>query len=59
MLAALAEGLATVEAITARIYTGLSPALTPMASESVLAHLIKLEGEGKARSAGLLWAVTR
>ena len=59
VLAALAEGLATVEAITARIYTSLSPALTPMASESVLAHLIKLEAEGRARAAGMLWAVTR
>ena len=59
VLAALADGLATVEAITARIYTGLSPALTPMASESVLAHLIKLEAEGRARAAGMLWAVTR
>ena len=59
VLAALAERLATVEAITARIYTGLSPALTPMARESVLAHLLKLEGEGRARAAGMLWAVTR
>ena len=59
VLAALAEGLATVEAITARIYVDLKPAFVPMARESVLAHLIKLEGEGRARAAGMLWAVTR
>ena len=59
VLAALAEGLATVEAITARIYTGLSPALTPMARESVLAHLLKLEGESRARAAGRLWVLRR
>ena len=59
VLAALADGLATVEAITARIYTNLSPALAPMASESVLAHLIKLDGEGKAHSAGTEWVIRR
>lgn len=59
VLAALAEGLAAVDAITARIYTTLAPALAPMARESVLAHLIKLEGEGRARRAGAQWSMGR
>ncbi|MFA5910056.1 MAG: MBL fold metallo-hydrolase [Vicinamibacterales bacterium] len=54
--AALAAGLATVDAITARIYATLVPALAPMARESVLAHLIKLEGEGRARRDDAHWA---
>ncbi len=58
VMAALADGLATVEAITERIYTNLAPALTPMARESVLAHLVKLGGEGRVRRSGDRWAVT-
>lgn len=57
VLSALADGLATVEAIADRIYTDLAPALAPMARESVLAHLVKLEGEDKARREGVSWAV--
>ena len=38
-----------------RIYLGLAPALVPMARESVLAHLQKLEHEGLARHAGDEW----
>ena len=37
------------DAIVARIYRGLKDALVPMARESVLAHLLKLEREGRAR----------
>ena len=59
VLDALAEGLATVDAITTRIYVALKPALLPMARESVLAHLVKLEGEGKARRDGVGWAAVR
>ena len=59
VLAALDEGLATVDAITARIYTSLAPALAPMARESVLAHLVKLQGEGKTRPAGPFWTLVR
>ena len=59
VLAALADGLATVEAITDRIYTNLAQALLPMARESVLAHLVKLEGESKARGAEALWVLRR
>lgn len=59
VLTALDDGLATVEAITDRIYTGLAPALTPMARESVLAHLVKLEAEGRARRGEGRWSSPR
>ncbi len=59
VLNALAEGLDTVDAITARIYTTLVPALAPMARESVLAHLVKLAVEGKAQSNGTHWVGMR
>ncbi|MEY4637210.1 MAG: hypothetical protein RJA55_3008 [Acidobacteriota bacterium] len=59
VLTALADGLATVEAITERIYTSLAPALTPMARESVLAHLVKLEGEGRALRGEGRWSSMR
>ena len=48
VLEALAAGADTVEAITARVYVGLSPALVAQAHDSVLAHLDKLEAEGSA-----------
>ena len=57
VLSALAEGLETVEAITTRIYADLKSALIPMARESVLAHLMKLEAEGGARRSGSAWRV--
>lgn len=42
ILAALADGPATPQALTARIYTELAPALRPVAERNVLAHLIDL-----------------
>ncbi len=57
VLAALSDGLQTVEAITERVYVNLAPALIPMARESVLAHLVKLADEGKARRRDVDWAV--
>lgn len=59
VLAALEPGAVTVEQITSSIYAGLASALTPMARESVLAHLLKLEHEGRARKDGQQWAVVR
>lgn len=56
VLAALEAGDATVDAITARIYTDLKPALIPMARESVLAHLVKLEENQVARRNGVRWS---
>jgi glyoxylase-like metal-dependent hydrolase (beta-lactamase superfamily II) len=47
ILAALRAGDGTVDAIVARVYTSLSPELVGMAGESVMAHLIKLQREGR------------
>jgi len=44
-----------VDTIAGRIYTGLDPRLGPLARESVLAHLVKLEHEGLARRDGPRW----
>ena len=41
----LSGGSATVEQIVSRIYAGLAPALLPAATETVLAHLMKLAKE--------------
>jgi glyoxylase-like metal-dependent hydrolase (beta-lactamase superfamily II) len=47
------DGAQTPDAIADRLYRGLTETLMPMARESVLAHLIKLEHEGRAaRRAG-------
>ena len=55
VLDALSVGAADVPAIAARIYRGLDEALVPQAHESVLAHLVKLEGDGVAQRAGAVW----
>lgn len=55
VLAALAAGDAAVDAMLARIYPGLQPALAGFARESILAHLLKLEGEGRAVRDGERW----
>jgi ribonuclease/clavin/mitogillin len=57
VLDALTAGGATVDAITATIYPALTEALVPMAKESVLAHLQKLETDGRARRDGDRWVV--
>jgi glyoxylase-like metal-dependent hydrolase (beta-lactamase superfamily II) len=44
----LREGAIGPDAIVARLYRGLKDTLVPMARESVLAHLLKLEREGRA-----------
>lgn len=49
----------TVESIASIIYPSLSHELIAMARESVLAHLQKLEGEGRVFRAGEQWSVTR
>ena len=48
MLAALAAGHDSVQAIAESIYDGLAPALLPAAQENVRAHLEKLKREGRA-----------
>jgi glyoxylase-like metal-dependent hydrolase (beta-lactamase superfamily II) len=47
----LRGGEQTPDTMVARIYRGLKETLVPMARESVLAHLQKLEREGRARRA--------
>ena len=49
ILAALAGGAATREAVVAQVYAGLAEGLVRAAGESVLAHLVKLEAEGRVR----------
>lgn len=59
VLDALAAGAATPAGIAAKIYERLDPALVPMAHQSVLAHLVKLEDEGRASHDGGAWRVVR
>jgi hydroxyacylglutathione hydrolase len=55
VLAALAGGDTSADAVVSRIYTALAPALRPMARDSVTAHLVKLEREGRVRRDGENW----
>jgi hypothetical protein len=57
VIAALAGGLRSVDALVSRIYVGLAAALVPMAQESVLAHLQKLEHDQVVRRDGEEWAL--
>ncbi len=57
VLGALAAGGSTVASITAKIYPALDAALLPMAHESMLAHLQKLEDDGRARHDGDRWVL--
>jgi hypothetical protein len=57
VLAALAAGRDTVEAIAESIYDGLAPALMPAAHETVRAHLAKLQKEQRASAEGARWKV--
>jgi glyoxylase-like metal-dependent hydrolase (beta-lactamase superfamily II) len=55
VVAGLRGGHRTIDALVEGIYRGLAAALVPMARESVLAHLLKLEQEGRARREGDEW----
>ena len=55
IVAALRAGPTTSEAIAAVVYRGLNPSLLPMAGESVIAHLRKLEADGRVGRAGEVW----
>jgi glyoxylase-like metal-dependent hydrolase (beta-lactamase superfamily II) len=57
VIAALRAGRDTVQAIAESIYDGLDPALVPAARENVLAHLEKLEAEGRAVNESGRWGV--
>jgi glyoxylase-like metal-dependent hydrolase (beta-lactamase superfamily II) len=52
VLEAMAEGPRTPEEIVATVYTDYPPEVTPLAARSVLAHLLKLEREGRAAHVG-------
>ena len=49
ILEAIAAGFTTPEAIVPRVYGNLPPELVRAAADSVLAHLIKLQREGRAK----------
>jgi glyoxylase-like metal-dependent hydrolase (beta-lactamase superfamily II) len=51
IVALLREGESTADVMVRKMYRGLRESLLPMARESVLAHLLKLEREGRARRA--------
>ena len=55
---ALTDGCTTPEAIAAQVYAGLSESLQASASQSVLAHLIKLRNEGRAQVQDDQWTLT-
>jgi glyoxylase-like metal-dependent hydrolase (beta-lactamase superfamily II) len=52
---ALRRGLFTPQAIVNDIYLGLGQQLVKLAQEGVVAHLVKLEREGRARRDGDAW----
>ena len=57
VLDALAAGQRTVESIAGKIYPSLIDALVPMARESVLAHLQKLESDRRVSRDGDRWLI--
>jgi glyoxylase-like metal-dependent hydrolase (beta-lactamase superfamily II) len=56
VLEALDAGAATVDDFLPRIYPDLKPALEPMARETILAHLLKLESEDRVTRREDRWA---
>jgi glyoxylase-like metal-dependent hydrolase (beta-lactamase superfamily II) len=52
VLAALADGPATIAAMVERIYASYPIEVRPLAARSLLAHLLKLEAEGRAVRSG-------
>jgi glyoxylase-like metal-dependent hydrolase (beta-lactamase superfamily II) len=57
VLEALRAGIADPAQMVARIYPSLASSLVPVARESVLAHLLKLEREGRARHHADAWHI--
>lgn len=55
IVTALRAGARRPEDIVDRLYDGLAPALRALARESVAAHLVKLQEEGRARVDGQEW----
>jgi glyoxylase-like metal-dependent hydrolase (beta-lactamase superfamily II) len=59
VIASVAAGRATVQAIVESIYDGLDAALGPAARQNVLAHLEKLKREGRAIEENARWTLCR
>jgi glyoxylase-like metal-dependent hydrolase (beta-lactamase superfamily II) len=59
VLDALARGASSVDAIAALLYPRLSSVIMPMAHESVLAHLMKLEAETRVTRDGAGWVIVK
>ena len=57
ILSQLQRGAATPDELVAAMYAGLAAHLVPAARRSVLAHLEKLAGEGRAAMRGECWEV--
>jgi glyoxylase-like metal-dependent hydrolase (beta-lactamase superfamily II)/8-oxo-dGTP pyrophosphatase MutT (NUDIX family) len=53
-----ARGPATVEALLPHVYDDVPPRMHPVASRSLLAHLLKLRDEARAVEAGGVWKLT-
>lgn len=52
VLAAMTDEPSTIDGMVERIYANYPPEVRPLAARSVLAHLLKLEGEGRAARSG-------
>ena len=57
IVTALRSGEATPDALVPLIYRGLKESLFQVARETVLAHLLKLEREGRATRRGDSWHI--
>jgi glyoxylase-like metal-dependent hydrolase (beta-lactamase superfamily II) len=53
-----ARGSATLDDLVPHVYDDVPPRMHPVASRSLLAHLIKLRDEGRAAEAGGRWQAT-
>jgi glyoxylase-like metal-dependent hydrolase (beta-lactamase superfamily II) len=59
IVGALGAGHDTLERIVSVLYEGLAPVLVPAATESVLAHLIKLKVDRRAQQDGDRWTLVQ
>lgn len=57
VVAAVRAGSRTPEAIVATVYHGLKESLVPLAQESVMAHLLKLQQEGRVLNHENAWTM--
>lgn len=57
VLAALEAGPLSIDKLVAQVYPGLAAALRGAAAETMLAHLRKLEADGRAAERGHLWSL--